>query len=261
MCIGIIWNNSFFSRRTRSSNRSSATANITLYCTWRPSGLTIGLNGQGHWVECCVCSVERHHAGRGREITAVQRAPEAHSAAVLQPRRHRPRPTEPVWTILTGGRLQSSLHVHIAGKLTLFPQLWFSEQYNNIHDGDGDDDVGYYYYYVPVLKSCIVRTAATGGQQAASANLSSLTLFTFLKFLPKLVSLYMGIMSWSSLITSLIAVSLKFWSLWAASANFDRWVYHVAPCSPGVVFVRKLSLLPVNNNSFCGSVLCSVSIC
>jgi len=50
MCIGIIWNNSFFSRRTRprwGSNRSSATANVTLYCTWRPSGLTIGLHGQG----------------------------------------------------------------------------------------------------------------------------------------------------------------------------------------------------------------------
>jgi len=31
----------------RSSNRSSATANVTLYCTWRPSGLTIGLHGQG----------------------------------------------------------------------------------------------------------------------------------------------------------------------------------------------------------------------
>jgi len=50
MCIAIIWNNSFFSRRTRpvrGSNRSSATANVTLYCTWRPSGLTIGLHGQG----------------------------------------------------------------------------------------------------------------------------------------------------------------------------------------------------------------------
>ena len=38
-----------FSRRTRpgrGSNRSSATANVKLYCTWRPSGLTIGLHGQ-----------------------------------------------------------------------------------------------------------------------------------------------------------------------------------------------------------------------
>ena len=52
MRIGIIWNNSFFSRRTRpgrGSNQSSATANVTLYCTWRPSGLTIGLHGQG-WI-------------------------------------------------------------------------------------------------------------------------------------------------------------------------------------------------------------------
>ena len=51
MCIGIIWNNSFFSRRMRpgrGSNRSSATANVMLYCTWRPSGLTIGLHGQGY---------------------------------------------------------------------------------------------------------------------------------------------------------------------------------------------------------------------
>ena len=40
----------FRSRRTRpgrGSNRSSAPANVTLYCTWRPSGLTIGLHGQG----------------------------------------------------------------------------------------------------------------------------------------------------------------------------------------------------------------------
>ena len=53
MCIEIIWNNSFFSRRTRpgrGSNRSSATANVTLYCTWRPSGLTIGLHGRGNLV-------------------------------------------------------------------------------------------------------------------------------------------------------------------------------------------------------------------
>ena len=52
MCIGVIRNNSFFSRQTRpgrGSNRSSATANVTLYCTWRPSGLTIGLHGQGYW--------------------------------------------------------------------------------------------------------------------------------------------------------------------------------------------------------------------
>jgi len=51
MCIGIIWNHSFFSRRTR-PGRSLATANVTLYCTWRPSGLTpsgltIGLHEQG----------------------------------------------------------------------------------------------------------------------------------------------------------------------------------------------------------------------
>ena len=48
MCIGIIWNNSF-SRRTHpgwDSNRTSATANVTLYCTWRPSDLTTGLHGQ-----------------------------------------------------------------------------------------------------------------------------------------------------------------------------------------------------------------------
>ena len=50
MCIGIIWNISFFSRWTRQgrgSNRSSATANVTLYCTWHPSGLITGLHGQG----------------------------------------------------------------------------------------------------------------------------------------------------------------------------------------------------------------------
>jgi len=49
MCIGIIWNNSFFSTRTRpgrGSNRSSATANVTLYCTWRPSVLHTGPHGQ-----------------------------------------------------------------------------------------------------------------------------------------------------------------------------------------------------------------------
>jgi len=34
-------------RLDQGSNRSSATANIMLYCTWRPSGLTIGLHGQG----------------------------------------------------------------------------------------------------------------------------------------------------------------------------------------------------------------------
>ena len=53
MCIGIIWNNSFFSRRTRPGrgwNRSSATTNVTLYCTWRPSGLTTGLHGQGGYI-------------------------------------------------------------------------------------------------------------------------------------------------------------------------------------------------------------------
>jgi len=66
----------------------------------------------------------------------------------------------------------------------LFPQLWFSQQCSNIHDGDGDDDVGY--YYVLMLKSCIVGTAATGGQQAASANVSSLTLFIFLEFFAKI---------------------------------------------------------------------------
>ena len=33
------------------SNRSSATANVTLYCTWRPSGLTIGLHGQGVFLQ------------------------------------------------------------------------------------------------------------------------------------------------------------------------------------------------------------------
>jgi len=50
MCIGIIWNNSFLvggRARAWGSNRSSAATNITLYCTWRPSGLTIGLHGQG----------------------------------------------------------------------------------------------------------------------------------------------------------------------------------------------------------------------
>jgi len=47
MCIGIIWNNSF-SRRTRpgwGSNQTLATANVTLYCTWRPSDLNTGLHG------------------------------------------------------------------------------------------------------------------------------------------------------------------------------------------------------------------------
>ena len=34
-------------RPGRGWNRSSATANVTLYCTWRSSGLTIGLHGQG----------------------------------------------------------------------------------------------------------------------------------------------------------------------------------------------------------------------
>jgi len=34
------------------SNRSSVTANVTLYCTWRPSGLTIGLHGQGSLIQC-----------------------------------------------------------------------------------------------------------------------------------------------------------------------------------------------------------------
>jgi len=41
MCMAIIWNDSF-SERTRpgwGSNRSPATANVTLYCTWRPSDL------------------------------------------------------------------------------------------------------------------------------------------------------------------------------------------------------------------------------
>ena len=39
----------FFSRQTRpgrGSNRSSATANVTLYCTWRPSVLHTGPHGQ-----------------------------------------------------------------------------------------------------------------------------------------------------------------------------------------------------------------------
>ena len=36
-------------RSGRGSNRSSATANVTLYCTRRPSGLTIG-HGQGQIV-------------------------------------------------------------------------------------------------------------------------------------------------------------------------------------------------------------------
>jgi len=34
-------------RPGRGSNRSSATANVMLYCTWCPSGLTIGLHEQG----------------------------------------------------------------------------------------------------------------------------------------------------------------------------------------------------------------------
>jgi len=38
-------------RPSRGSNRSSATANVTLYCTWCPSGLTIGLHGQGQSTE------------------------------------------------------------------------------------------------------------------------------------------------------------------------------------------------------------------
>ena len=81
MCIGIIWNNSFFSRRTRSGrgwNRSSATANVTLYCTWRPSGLTIGLHGQGSWLDdkqsiwptynlCYFCPNTVFHTSEGRD--------------------------------------------------------------------------------------------------------------------------------------------------------------------------------------------------
>jgi len=35
-------------RPGRGTNRSSATANVTLYCTWCPSGLNTGLHGQGN---------------------------------------------------------------------------------------------------------------------------------------------------------------------------------------------------------------------
>jgi len=44
----------------RGSNRSSATANVTLYCTWRPSGLTIVLHGQGKESSTRTPSVEAH---------------------------------------------------------------------------------------------------------------------------------------------------------------------------------------------------------
>ena len=31
-----------------STNMAISEMNVTLYCTWRPSGLTIGLHGQGY---------------------------------------------------------------------------------------------------------------------------------------------------------------------------------------------------------------------
>jgi len=68
MCIGIIGNNSF-SRRTRlgwGSNRTPATANVTLYCTWRPSDLTTGLHGQ-------VCVYKKWNYGTHHHFQ--QRAP------------------------------------------------------------------------------------------------------------------------------------------------------------------------------------------
>jgi len=43
------------------SNRSSATANITLQCTWRPSGLTIGLHGQDGWSVSASVNLPLHH--------------------------------------------------------------------------------------------------------------------------------------------------------------------------------------------------------
>jgi len=72
--------NSFFSRRThpgRGSNRSSATANVMLYCTWRPSGLTIGLHGQGYIYNLskvslfCLSVVDRAPFQNGRTQRAV----------------------------------------------------------------------------------------------------------------------------------------------------------------------------------------------
>jgi len=64
MCIGIILNN-FFSRRTRpgrGSNRSSATANVTLYCTWRPSVLHTGPHGQGNGLRVLASLMQRRRS-------------------------------------------------------------------------------------------------------------------------------------------------------------------------------------------------------
>jgi len=50
-------------RQGRGSNRSSATANVTLYCTWCPSGLTIGLHGQGSVLPVSTFNITLVHNG------------------------------------------------------------------------------------------------------------------------------------------------------------------------------------------------------
>jgi len=46
MCIGIIRNNSLVGGRPRVEAQTAATERVTLYCTWRPSALTTGPQGQ-----------------------------------------------------------------------------------------------------------------------------------------------------------------------------------------------------------------------
>jgi len=68
MCVGIISHNYFYVGRHASPGRSSNwtpdqrhTVCVTLYCTWRPSGLATGLHGQGFrnvvsGMSCWCCS-------------------------------------------------------------------------------------------------------------------------------------------------------------------------------------------------------------
>jgi len=49
MCIGIIKNNSLVGGRARAEARTLATERVTLYCTWRPSALTLGHMGRLEW--------------------------------------------------------------------------------------------------------------------------------------------------------------------------------------------------------------------
>jgi len=70
-------------RPGRGSNRSSATANVTLYCTWRPSGLTIGLHGQDPSSNSALKTTQSTNPNSGPASSFSHPSPDLSSASVV----------------------------------------------------------------------------------------------------------------------------------------------------------------------------------